>query len=96
MKTQEAMCLNLVKQNLPGHRQSRTVAVESFVPSGTFSQFFPSLMGTFWLTQSVTWMINEDDWGEGGGGWMEPHSRVFDMLQYFETILPSVESLWSS
>ena len=47
MKTQEAMCLNLVKQNLPGHRQSRTVAVESFVPSGTFSQFFPSLMGTF-------------------------------------------------
>ena len=22
--------------------------------------------------------------------------RVFDMLQYFETILPSVESLWSS
>lgn len=47
MKTQEAMCLNLVKQNLPGHRQSRTVAVETFVPSGTFSQFFPSLMGTF-------------------------------------------------
>ena len=61
MKTQEAMCLNLAKQNLPGHRQSRTVAVETFVPSGTFSQFFPSLMGTFWLTQSVTWMINEDD-----------------------------------
>ena len=31
----------------------------------------------------------------GGGGWMEP-PRDFDMLQYFETILPSVESLWSS
>ena len=47
MKTQEAMCLNLVKQNLPGLRQNRTVAVETFVPSGTFSQFFLSLMGTF-------------------------------------------------
>ena len=29
----------------------------------------------------------------GGGGWMEPLPRVFDMLQYFETILTSVESL---
>ena len=29
------------------------------------------------------------------GGWMDP-PRVFDMLQYFETILPSEESLWSS
>jgi len=47
MKTQEAMCLNLVKQNLPGHRQRRTVTVETFVPSGTFSQFFLSLVGTF-------------------------------------------------
>ena len=27
---------------------------------------------------------------------MEPLPGVFDMLQYFETILPSVESLWSS
>ena len=26
-------------------------------------------------------------------GWMEPLPGVFDMLQYFETILPSVESL---
>ena len=25
----------------------------------------------------------------GGEGWMEPHPGVFDMLQYFETILPS-------
>ena len=33
-------------------------------------------------------------WGGGGGGWNPP--RDFDMLQYFETILPSVESLWSS
>ena len=45
MKTQEAMCLNLVKQNLPGHRQSRTVAVETLVPSGTFSQFFSIVDG---------------------------------------------------
>ena len=29
----------------------------------------------------------------GGGGWMEPLPGVFDILQYFETILPSVESL---
>ena len=28
--------------------------------------------------------------------WMEPLPGVFDMLQYFETILPLVESLWSS
>ena len=27
---------------------------------------------------------------------MEPLSRVFDMWQYFKTILPSVESLCSS
>ena len=31
--------------------------------------------------------------GGGGGGWMEPLPVVFDMLQYFETILPLVESL---
>ena len=29
------------------------------------------------------------------GGWMDP-PRVFDMLQYFETILPSEQSLWTS
>ena len=28
-----------------------------------------------------------------GGGWMEPHHGVFDMLKYFETILPLVESV---
>ena len=32
--------------------------------------------------------------GGGEGGWMEPLPRVFDMLQYFETILPLVERLW--
>ena len=30
---------------------------------------------------------------QGGWGVMEPLPRVFDMLQYFEKILPSVESL---
>ena len=29
----------------------------------------------------------------GGGVLMEPLPRVFDMLQYFKTILPLVESL---
>ena len=28
-----------------------------------------------------------------GGWWMEPLPGVFDMLQYFETTLPLVESL---
>ena len=32
--------------------------------------------------------------GEGGEGVMEPLPRVFDMLRYFELILPSVESLY--
>ena len=31
--------------------------------------------------------------GKGGVGWMKPLPGVFDMLQYFETILPLVESL---
>ena len=35
--------------------------------------------------------------GEGGSwGSMESFPGVFDMLQYFETILPLVKSLWSS
>ena len=32
-------------------------------------------------------------WYKLGGGSIEPLPRVFDVLQYFETILPSVESL---
>ena len=31
-------------------------------------------------------------WYKGEGGWMKPLHRVFDMLKYFETILPLVES----
>ena len=34
--------------------------------------------------------------GWGGEGSLETLHRVVDMLQYFETILTSVESLWSS
>ena len=35
--------------------------------------------------------------GRMGRGGMDPPSPwVFDKLQYFETILPSVEHLWSS
>ena len=30
---------------------------------------------------------------QGEGKWMEPHPGVFDMLQYFETILPLLERL---
>ena len=37
--------------------------------------------------------INTPPWYKGGGGWMDPLPGVFDMLQYFETILPLVESL---
>ena len=29
---------------------------------------------------------------EGGGGWMDP-PRLFDMLRYFETILPSRDAI---
>ena len=39
--------------------------------------------------------INNPPWYKGGS-WMEPLPGVFDMLQYFKTILPLVESLWSS
>ena len=31
--------------------------------------------------------------GGEGGGWMEPLPGVFDMLQYFESILPLMENL---
>ena len=45
------------------------------------------------LTLGRTWKFIPPPWYKGGG-WTPP--RVFDMLQYFETILPSEESLWSS
>ena len=51
------------------------------------------LHGT-WLTLGRIRKFIPPEWYNGG--WMEPLDRFFDMLQYFETILPSVESLWSS
>lgn len=33
---------------------------------------------------------------QGEGGLMQPLFRVFEVLQSFETFLPSVEGLWSS
>ena len=42
-------------------------------------------------TQIHTPSVVQGGWG--GGEWMEPLSGVFDMLQYFETILPLVENL---
>ena len=48
-------------------------------------------------TQIHTLTVVQGDGGVGGGGGvMEPLPRVFNMLQSFETILPLVESLWSS
>ena len=37
--------------------------------------------------------IHTPPWYKGAGAWMEPLLGVFDMLPYFETILPLVESL---
>ena len=46
------------------------------------------------LTLGCTSKVIPPPWYKGGGGWTPPW--VFYMLQYFETILLSVESLWSS
>ena len=42
------------------------------------------------LTLGRTRKLIPPPWNKGGG-WTPP--RVFDMLQYFETILPSEQSL---
>ena len=51
--------------------------------------------GIYWyLTLGRTRKVIPPPWYKGGGEeWMEPLPAVFDMLQYFETILPLVESL---
>ena len=51
--------------------------------------------GLYLLTLVRTRKFIPSPWYKGGGK-MEPLPRVFDMLQYFETILPLVESFWSS
>ena len=48
------------------------------------------------LTLGQTSKLIPPPWYKMGGGWMEPLPGVFDMLQYFETILSLVKSLWSS
>ena len=40
--------------------------------------------------------IHTPTWYKWRGEVMEPLPRVFDLLQYFGTILPSMESLWCS
>ena len=53
---------------------------------------FPTHELTHARTHKFIVLLWYKEWGEEGG-WMEPLSRVIDMLQYFETILPSVKSL---
>ena len=48
------------------------------------------------LTLGLTRKLIPLLWYKSDGGGMEPLIGVFDILQYFETILPLVESLWSS
>ena len=47
-------------------------------------------------TQIHTPTVVQGGGGGGGGGVDGTRPRVFDMLEYSETILPSVEGLWSS
>ena len=67
--------------------------------SGIYQEFWAKIMEitirklTVHLTLGRTRKVVPPPWYKGGGGLMEPPSRVFDKLQYFETILPSVESL---
>ena len=64
--------------------------------------FFPSQLGFGFfvhfglLILGCTRKVIPPPWYKGGGGVDETPPSVFDMLQYFETILPSVKSLWSS
>ena len=68
--------------------------------SGVYREFWAKIMEitirklTVHLTLGRTRKVVPPPWYKGGvGGLMEPPSRVFDKLQYFETILPSLESL---
>ena len=49
------------------------------------------------LTVGRTRKVIPPPWYKGKGGWWTPPPPwVFEMLQYFETVLPSVKSFWSS
>ena len=57
------------------------------------------LMRALILTLGRTRKFIPPPWYKGGGGGTGvdgTRPRVFDMLEYYETILPSVEGLWSS
>ena len=57
------------------------------------------LMRALILTLGGTRKFIPPPWYKGGGGGTGVDGtrlRVFDMLEYYETILPSVEGLWSS
>ena len=79
---------NLIPRGTPFISQTETSSWPSTINDKrrlnprTYTQFIPPL----WYKGS----------GGRGGGVMEPLPAVFDMLQYFQTILPSVESLCSS
>ena len=86
------MCeADIGKQN--GHNtlyNAKQSKVDRFLTGGNFLNCFvivPFLL----VTLGRTCKFIPPQWYKGVG-WMDP-PRVFDMLQYFETILPSVESL---
>ena len=69
---------------------------QSFKPPET--KWLPFDKVLLWLKDQLNpWMYTQIHTPtvvqEGGEWWMEPLPGVFDMLQYFETILPLVESL---
>ena len=71
-------------------------------PELLFSYFFVGTnpcgcqLNTVFTAKKLVWLTLGRTRSIRGEGWMEPLPGVFDMLQYFETILPLVESLWSS
>ena len=61
----------------------------------TIKQFKIKYSMQYQLTLECTRKFIPPPWykkWDGGGGGMETLPRVFDRLQYFETILPSVKS----
>ena len=63
---------------------------------GILSSWVKPIPKSIYLTLGRTRKFTPPPWYMGGGGLTEPFPKVFDMLQYFQMILPSVEILWSS